>query len=79
MAVPQSSLHTHNPRRDVPMLKGKPLEPNIVETYKIGGTTIHIADNFVAKTPEEVQRVLDNFQAVGWKIVRQIRASGGAI
>lgn len=82
MAVPQTTGHTHNPRRDVAMPNDKskiPLEPVIVETYKFGGSTVHIGSNYFAQTPEEVQRVLDNFQAVGWKIVRKIHENGGAI
>lgn len=34
--------------------------PNIVETYHIGNTTIHIADNYCRDvTPEQVQVILD--------------------
>lgn len=82
MAVLQELSHTHNPRRDAAMTNEKskiPLEPEIVETYKFGGSTVHICSNYFAKTPEEAQRVLDNFHAAGWKIVRQIHASGGTI
>lgn len=82
MAVPHPSEHTHNPRGDAAVEKSKskiPLEPEIVETYKFGGSTVHICSNYFAKTPEETQRVLDNFHAVGWKIVKQIQANGGDI
>jgi hypothetical protein len=82
MDVPQTTGHTHNPRRDATMSKGKskiPLEPIIVETYQFGGSTVHICSNYFAKTPEEKERVLKDFHAAGWKIIRKIQESGGAI
>lgn len=54
-------------------------EPNIVETYNIDGSTIHICDNYVAKTPEEIEKVVKNLYSAAWKIVRSIRENGGTI
>ncbi|MDU0332566.1 hypothetical protein RW092_20555 [Paenibacillus sp. 3LSP] len=82
MAVPQQSEHTHNPGRDAAMTKGRskiPIDPVIVKTYKIGGSTVHIGSNFFAKTPEEKERVLRDFHEAGWKIVRKIQEQGGSI
>lgn len=80
MAVPQQLPHTHNPRRDVRMSKSKiPDNPNIVETYKIGASTVHIADNFIRTNPEDIKRVLDEFNAIGRRIVRKIYEAGGEI
>jgi len=79
MAVPQTLPHKHIPRGDVPMSrtdKNKQEVPNIVKTYRIGGSTIHIADNYVAKTPEEVEKVLDRLHAVGWRIVEDLAEKG---
>ena len=40
-------------------------EPNIVEEYKIGGTTIKIADDgYRDRTPEEIQQTLDNIKNI---------------
>ncbi|MFC0214053.1 hypothetical protein ACFFK0_16615 [Paenibacillus chartarius] len=43
-------------------------EPNIVETYKFGNSTVHIASNFFVSTPEAKQRVLNEMHAIGWLI-----------
>lgn len=47
------------------------LEGNVVESYQIGQTTIRICDDFVARAPEEIERVLHEFHAAGWAIMRQ--------
>lgn len=49
---------------------------NIVETYTIDGTTIHICDDFVVRTPEEIEKVLKDMHAVAWKIVLRLRSEG---
>ncbi|NGP56810.1 hypothetical protein FLT15_00065 [Paenibacillus thiaminolyticus] len=49
---------------------------NIVETYKIGNTTVNICDDCFVKTPEEKERVLAEFYAVGWAIIRRLRREG---
>lgn len=42
---------------------------NIVQTYFIGNAKIHICDDLLAKTPEEIEKVKTEFRAAGWKIV----------
>ncbi|MUG68666.1 hypothetical protein GNP94_22095 [Paenibacillus campinasensis] len=54
-------------------------EPNIVETYTIGESTVHICDNYMARTPEEKQKVIQDMHAKAWAIVRDIREKGGTI
>ena len=53
------------------------LDGNVVETYKIGQTTIRICDDYVAQTPEEIDRILDDFHAVGWAIIESRQRSEG--
>lgn len=48
-------------------------EPNIVETYRIGGSTIQIADNYVRTDPTEIERILDNMHQAAWKIIQSCR------
>ncbi|MDR9857839.1 hypothetical protein RJP21_30050 [Paenibacillus sp. VCA1] len=54
-------------------------EPNIVETYTFGESKVHICDNYMAKTPEEVQKVLKDMYSAAWKIVHDVRSKGGTI
>lgn len=54
-------------------------DPNIVETYTFGESKVHICDNYMAKTPEEVQKVLKDMYSAAWKIVRDVRSKGGTI
>lgn len=77
MAVPQPVPHTHTVRGDALVPNKKPLpEGNIVKTYQIGESLVHICDDFVAKTPEAVERVVRNMHLVGWKIVLEAREKG---
>ncbi|WP_157211768.1 hypothetical protein [Brevibacillus borstelensis] len=46
-------------------------KPNIVETYMIEGSTIHIADNCMRKDKEEIDRIIDDFHAAGWAILQE--------
>lgn len=75
MAVPTERGHKLN-RGDSEM-KQKPdkIIPNIVHTYHIGNSKVHIASNSFAKTPEEVEKVLKEYHAAGWRIVDQVAAS----
>ncbi|WP_274363739.1 hypothetical protein [Paenibacillus thermotolerans] len=50
--------------------------PNIVETYQLGNTTIHIADNFIARDPEEIERRVSELYKIAWRIVRDARERG---
>lgn len=78
MAVPLPALHTHTLRGDVMVQKNKlPLpEGNIVETYQFGESRVFICDNYVARTPEAVNKVLKDFHVKGWEIVRKLRNQG---
>jgi hypothetical protein len=49
---------------------------NVVKTLHIDGCTVHICDDYVAKTPEEIQKVKKEMYSVGWQIVRRLRADG---
>lgn len=53
-----------------------PLLGNVVKTIQDGNTTILICDDFIAKTPEEIEKVLDRFYASGWRIVEELIAQG---
>lgn len=76
MAVPQASLHTLY-RGEATVKQSKaPVVPNIVETYQIGGSTIHICDNFIRTDPAEIEKVLDDFHAAGWRIIEELAAKG---
>jgi hypothetical protein len=45
------------------------LEPNIIETYQLGNTTVHIADNsYRDKTAEEISNVWTDFYTAAWTI-----------
>ena len=68
MPVPLARAHT-------PIEKGARVmeRPNIVETYKIGGSTIQIADNYVRTDPDEIERILDEFHAAGWAIWNKLQ------
>mgnify|MGYP001427496398 CR=1 FL=1 len=68
MAVHAASAHTLN--------KGETAMPNVVEEYKIGGSTIQIADDYVRTDPEEIERILDDMHRAGWKIVQSCRERG---
>ncbi|WP_168121922.1 hypothetical protein [Paenibacillus sp. HB172176] len=47
-------------------------DPNIVETYQLGNTTVHIADNaYHDKSPEAIKQVWKDFYAAGWVIWNQ--------
>lgn len=52
-------------------------EGNIVYTTQIGNTMIRICDDFCARTPEEVEKVLDDFHAAGWAIVESAHQVNG--
>ncbi|MFB4326033.1 hypothetical protein RB298_27285 [Priestia sp. BR_2] len=81
MAVPQTALHIHNPGRDVqlPNPKVKLPEGNIVETYTIGESTIHICDDYMARTPEEKDKVIKNMHEKAWAIIRDLQEKGEAL
>lgn len=48
-------------------------DPNIVKSYHIGNTTIHIADNgYRDKSIDEIDKAWHNFYEVGWEIWKSI-------
>lgn len=51
-------------------------EANIVKTINNGGATILIADNYCAKTPEDIEKVVQEYYSVGWLVVRRMRERG---
>lgn len=78
MAVLPAKSHSLYQRGEAAMRQNKNgcMVPNIVETYQIEGSTIHICDNFIRTEPAEIQRVLDEYHAAGWAIVRELREKG---
>ncbi|GMK47527.1 hypothetical protein PghCCS26_46570 [Paenibacillus glycanilyticus] len=72
MAAPLRKTQT-----DVPIIITNEVhEPNIVESYQIGSTSIHIADNgYKDKSKEEISKVWSNFYEVGWEIWKSISNS----
>lgn len=78
MAVPLEALHTHTLRGDVMVQQSRMdlPEANIVETYQFGESKVHICDNYVAQTPEAIQKVLKNLHAKGWDIALKLREQG---
>lgn len=46
--------------------------PNIVKTYQYGGTTVHISDNFMARTDEEKERVDDGVRKTLMAIYEEV-------
>ncbi|WP_400163971.1 hypothetical protein ACAF76_012880 [Brevibacillus sp. TJ4] len=51
--------------------------PNIVETYVINGSTIHIADNCIRTDPEEIEKIIDDLHALGWEIHKEAENKAG--
>lgn len=72
MAVQLASAHT-------PVKKGAGAMPNVVEEYKIGGSTIQIADDFVRTDPAEIEQIIDDMHRAAWKIVQSCRERGEEI
>ncbi|MFX3631889.1 MAG: hypothetical protein ACE3L7_07390 [Candidatus Pristimantibacillus sp.] len=50
--------------------------PNIVKTYQLGNTTIHIADNaYRDKTTDQLEQVWKDFYAAAWVILEKAEQS----
>lgn len=58
--VPLPKRHIHNPGGDD--------MPNIVETMYFGKVVVHIASDFMATTPEEIDAVMKEHVRVSWEI-----------
>lgn len=52
------------------------MEPTIVETYKIGNTTIHICSDHFVKTEKEQEECIQKMYDIAWLIVRRAAARG---
>ena len=42
----------------------------IVKTFKLGNTTIEVDDEFYPKTEEENELVYEEFNRIGWEILK---------
>ena len=51
-------------------------KPNIVHTCVIGRCRIHIAGDRLKRTPEQIEKVLDEFHAAGWRIAEKLAQEG---
>ncbi|MGI2294130.1 hypothetical protein [Paenibacillus sp. GXUN7292] len=75
MPVLKAELHTLPIGGDAAVKKvTPPLQGNIVKTIHDGNAIIHIADDCVAKTPEEIDKVLEDYHAAGWRIIESLEA-----
>jgi len=52
---------------------------NVVKTIQDGNTTVLICDDFAAKTPEEIEKVLVEYHAAGWAIAQRLIEKGEAV
>jgi hypothetical protein len=54
-------------------------KPNIVHTCVIGRSRIHIASDCLKTTPEQIEKVLDEFHAAGWRIAEKLAREGNKV
>lgn len=75
MPVPTSEPHMLPTGGDAAVNKKRkvPLMGNVVKTYMIGNTTIHVCDDFAVKTTEETDAIISNFLRIGTRILRNIQ------
>lgn len=52
---------------------------NVVKTVMIGGSKIEFCDDFIARTPEAIQRVKKDIYSNAWAIVMRLRSEGVSI
>ncbi|ETT45249.1 hypothetical protein C162_21973 [Paenibacillus sp. FSL R7-269] len=52
---------------------------NVVKTVMIGGGKVEFCDDFVARTPEAIQRVKKDIYTNAWAIVMRLRSEGVSI
>lgn len=43
----------------------------IVKIFKLGSTTIEVDDEFYPKTEEEKELIYEEFNRIGWKILKE--------
>ena len=48
----------------------------IVKEYKIGNTTIKIADDAVRNTPEEINAILTRIVKIAWPVIAALKEKG---
>jgi hypothetical protein len=60
------------------MDKNEQSQPNIVETYQLGNTTVHIADDaYRGQKPDEVEQVWKDFYATAWAVWNKLHQEEG--
>lgn len=52
---------------------------NVVRTVMIDGGKVEFCDDFVARTPESIQRVKKDIYTNAWAIVMRLRSEGVSI
>lgn len=72
MAVLQSPRHTYMPRGEL----GMENESQIIETYRFGNSTVHIASDFIRRNDGEIEMILDELNRIGWAVVEKLAAKG---
>lgn len=55
------------------------IEGNIVADYMVENTRIRISDAYINNNQEDIERILERIQAIGWKIVEAARKQGKAV
>lgn len=75
MPVPMTAPHMLPTGGDAAVGKKHkpPLLGNVVKTYNIDGTTIHICDDCIVKTKEEVDAIISRFLTIGAEMIREVR------
>lgn len=51
-------------------------EGNVVKTIWIEGSKIEFCDDYVARTPETIEKVRREFYQAAWRIVLRLREQG---
>lgn len=54
----------------------QPITGNIVQEYKIGGTTIKVCDASIRTSQKDIDQINQNITRIGWKIVQEARTAG---
>jgi len=62
--VPRDAPHTPTVRGDAVMKQ----QGNIVKTYRLGKTIVHVCSDHFAKTEEEKKKVIREMHLAGWAI-----------
>jgi|GEM_PF-1216655 len=73
MAVHPAVPHKHRAGGGSSMKSRQLEEPNIVKVYHYGNTTVRIASNAFARTPEEKEKVIHDMHMAGWAIIEELQ------